>query len=81
MLGSTVDSFFRQSARRSRRLRSTRKLGVFLEVTSGFIPGSSLCLVRQRIHIASVYEGLFLFPNTAQCLSSVVHAMRQSTEC
>ena len=72
--------FFRQSTRRSRRLRSTRKLGAFLEVTSRFVPGSSFCLVRQRIHIASVYEGLFLFTYTAQCLSSVVHAVRLSTE-
>ena len=30
MLGSTVDTVFRQSTRRSRRLRSTRKLRVFL---------------------------------------------------
>ena len=49
-------------------------------MTSGFVPGSSLCSVRQQIHIASVYECLFLFPKTAQCLSSVVPVMRQSME-
>ena len=33
------------------RPRSTRKFSIFLELTSGFVPGSSLCLVRQRIHL------------------------------
>ena len=26
-------------------------IGIFLELTSGSVPGSSLCLVRQRIHL------------------------------
>ena len=35
------------------------KIGSYsLEVTSGFVPGSSLCLVRQRIQFASVYVSL-----------------------
>ena len=53
--GLTVDTCFCQSTCRSRRLRSTRKLGFLLELTSGLVPGFSLCLVRKRIHIASVY--------------------------
>ena len=64
LLGSTVDTCFCQSTRRSR---------------SGLVPGSSLAWFDSEYIFASVYEGLFLlFPYTAQCLSSVVHAMHQS---
>ena len=34
------------------------KIGIFLELTSGFVPGFSLRLVRQWIHVASVYASV-----------------------
>ena len=55
------------------RLRSTRKFGSFLELTSGFVPGFSLRLVRRWIHFASVYKVFFEEAHTL----SVLVAARQ----
>ena len=48
------------SLQRPCRLMSTRKVGFFWKLTSGFVPGFSLRLVRQWIHIASVYASVSL---------------------
>ena len=60
----------------SRRLRSTRKLGFFQVLTSGFVPGFSLAWFDSGYIFASVCEGLFLFPKKARRLSSVVRQSR-----
>ena len=58
MLGSTADTFLRQSSCRSRRLRSTRKLVFFWETSSGFIPTfSALCF--DSGYMSAVFEAGF----------------------